>query len=107
MKLQLESYSTDVDAAVGAWVLLEVEQEEEGVRKSRRVTTPNVRHTELSLISGWATVTFDVSANTAGQGLECGASPSFLFQFLRVGYTAHSTVQGWLVASAVETCAAV
>ena len=34
----LESYSTDETAAVVAWVVLEVDQEE-GVRKSRRATT--------------------------------------------------------------------
>ena len=47
MKLPLESYSTDDDAGVGSWVLLEVEQEEARIRKSRRATTPNVRHSEL------------------------------------------------------------
>eukprot|EP00903_Cladosiphon_okamuranus_P021062 g19348.t1 len=47
MKLPLESYSTDENAGVGSWVLLEVEQEEARIRKSRRATTPNVRHSEL------------------------------------------------------------
>ncbi|CAN0076408.1 unnamed protein product, partial [Scytosiphon promiscuus] len=32
MKLPLESYSTDDDAGVGSWVLLEVEQEEARIR---------------------------------------------------------------------------
>lgn len=48
MKLPLELYSTDEDAGVGAWVLLEVEEEEARVRRSRRSTTPNVRNMELS-----------------------------------------------------------
>lgn len=48
MKLPLELYSTDEDAGVGAWVLLEVEEEGATVRRSRRSTTPNVRNMELS-----------------------------------------------------------
>lgn len=46
-KLPLESYGTEADAAVGSWVLLEVD-DEEGVRKSKRATTLNVLRTELS-----------------------------------------------------------
>ena len=48
MKLPLELYTTDENAGVGAWVLLEVEAEEATVRRSRRSTTRNVRNTELS-----------------------------------------------------------
>ena len=47
MKLPSKSYRTDESAAVGAWVLLEAGQQE-GVRRSGRVLTPNVRNTELS-----------------------------------------------------------
>ena len=46
MKLPLKSYSTDEGAAVGAWVLPEARQQE-GVRRSGRALTPNVRNTEL------------------------------------------------------------
>ena len=46
-KFPLESYSMDEGAAVGAWVLLEVGQQE-GVRRSGRALTPNVRNAELS-----------------------------------------------------------
>lgn len=46
-KFPLESYSTDEGAAVGAWVLLEVGQQE-GVRRSGRALTPNVRNAELA-----------------------------------------------------------
>ncbi|CAB1120680.1 unnamed protein product [Ectocarpus sp. CCAP 1310/34] len=47
MKMPLESYSTDEDAAIGAWVLLEVDPKERSGRR-RRVTTPNVRLTGLA-----------------------------------------------------------
>lgn len=42
------TYSTSENADVGAWVLLEVEQEDARVMRSRRATTLNNRHTELS-----------------------------------------------------------
>ncbi|CAM9297961.1 unnamed protein product [Ectocarpus sp. 12 AP-2014] len=47
MKMPLESYSTDEDAAIGAWVLLEADPKE-GSGRRKRVTTPNVRLTELA-----------------------------------------------------------
>ena len=39
--------NTDEGVALGAWVLLEAGQQE-GVRRSGRALTPNVRHAELS-----------------------------------------------------------
>ena len=54
LKLPLESYSTRENADGGAWVLLEVEQEDARVRRSRRATTPNVRHTrDFGVMSVW------------------------------------------------------
>ncbi|CAB1097920.1 unnamed protein product [Ectocarpus sp. CCAP 1310/34] len=47
MKMPLESCSTDEDAAIGAWVLLEVNPKE-GSGRRKRVTTPTVRLTELA-----------------------------------------------------------
>ena len=47
IKLPLKSYSTDEGAAVGAWVLPEVRQQE-GVRRSGQALTPSIRNTELS-----------------------------------------------------------
>ena len=47
MKLPLESYSTRENADVGAWVLLEVEQEEVRVRRSKRAPAPDVHRSEL------------------------------------------------------------
>ena len=46
-KFPLEPYSTDEGPAVGAWVLLEVGQQE-WVRMSGRALTPNVHNAELS-----------------------------------------------------------
>ena len=42
LRLPLAWYTTDEDAAVGAWVLLEVQPAGGGVRKSGRATTANV-----------------------------------------------------------------
>ena len=47
IKLPLKSHSTDEGGAVGAWALLEAGQQE-GVRRSGRALTPNVRNTEFS-----------------------------------------------------------
>ena len=47
LKFTLKSYSADEGGAVGAWILLQAGQQE-GVRRSGRVLTPNVRNAELS-----------------------------------------------------------
>ena len=51
MKLPSKSYGTDESAAVGVWALLEAGQQE-GVGRSGRALTPNVRNTELSSSCG-------------------------------------------------------
>ena len=45
-KFPLESYHTDEGAADGTWVLLQAGQQE-GVRRSGRALSPNVRNAEL------------------------------------------------------------
>ena len=47
VKMPLDSYSTDEAVSVGAWVLLEV-LPEQGVRRSERTLTRNVRNMDLS-----------------------------------------------------------
>ena len=48
MKLPLNAYSTDENAVVGAWALLERSTVPSRVSRSGRALTSNVRHKELS-----------------------------------------------------------